>query len=346
MNLLSRIIAAFFIILALASSSFASSVFASEDHDHNEHQEESDHDEHAEASHNEADHEDNDHTEKDDGHGHGDEEEHSDSTEISSYYIQVSGIKSAAAGSQNLVQIDTLFGVISPVQDQVFSLHASFPSMVEKVLVQVGDQVKKGQVLARLTNIQTLQSYSLKSPSKGEITSRSVNTGNRIDAEEVLQVSDLSKVWVNLSAFPESVERLKKGQQAKIYDLHDHENTLGEISYIAPQMSGGHIARARAIIDNKQGHWRPGMHIKADIEVSTRNVPIAVRIDALQTMEDKTVVFKRQGNRFEVTPVEVGEKDGQWAEILSGLDAGSDYVSENSFLVKADILKSGASHDH
>ena len=311
MNLLSRIIAPFFIMLALVTSSFVSSVFASDDHDHDEH-----------------------------------EEEHADSTEISTYYIQVSGIKSEAAGSQNLAQIDTLFGVISPVQDQVFSLHATFPSMVEKVFVQVGDQVKKGQILARLSNIQTLQSYTLKSPSNGEVTSRSVNTGNRIDAEEMLQVSDLSKVWVNLSAFPENIERLKKGQRAKIYDLHDHENAIGEISYIAPQMSGGHIARARAVIDNKQGHWRPGMHIKADVEVSTRTIPIAVKVDALQTMEDKTVVFKRHGNKFETTPVEVGEKDGQWAEILSGLSAGDNYVSENSFLIKADILKSGASHDH
>jgi cobalt-zinc-cadmium efflux system membrane fusion protein len=318
MNILSKVMIPFIFILALLGSSFASNVLASDEHDHNEH-----------------DHDHNEH-----------EEEHSDSTEISPYYIKVSGIKSERSGPQQLVTIDTLFGVIAPVQDQVFSLHAAFPSMVEKVLVQVGDQVKKGQVLARLNNIQTLQSYSLKSPSKGEVTSRSVNTGNRIDAEEILQVSDLSKVWVNLSAFPENVERLKKGQQAKIYDLHDHENTLGEISYIAPKMSGGHIARARAIIDNKQGHWRPGMHVKADIRISTRNVPVAVKIDALQTMENKTVVFKSHNNRFETTPVEVGEKDGQWAEILSGLKVDENYVSENSFLVKADILKSGASHDH
>jgi cobalt-zinc-cadmium efflux system membrane fusion protein len=285
-------------------------------------------------------------TEHSEEEGHGHEEGHSESTQISSYYIKVSGIKSEPAAAQNIVQSDTLFGVISPVQDQVFSLHAAFPSMIEKVLVQVGDQVKKGQVIARLTNIKTLQSYAIKSPSKGEVTSRSVNTGDRVDAEEIIQISDLSKVWVNLSAFPENIERLKVGQRAKIYDLHDHENAMGEISYIAPQMSGGHIARARAIIDNNQGHWRPGMHVKADIETSTRNVPIAVKVDALQTMEDKTVVFKRHENQFEVAPVEVGENDGQWVEILSGLDANSEYVSENSFLVKADILKSGASHDH
>jgi len=111
-------------------------------------------------------------------------------------------------------------------------------------------------------------------------------------------------------------------------------------------MSGGHIARARAVIDNSEGHWRPGMHVKADIETSTLTVPIAINVDAIQTMENKSVVFKYHDNTFITTHVEVGETDGQWTEILSGLKAGEEYVSENSFLIKADILKGGASHDH
>ena len=313
MNFLIKTMPLFTIILAIAGTGITSNVLASGDDQHS-------HDEH--------------------------KEEHSDRTEISPYYMQTSGIKTAVASAQNLVQRDTLFGVITPVQDQVFNLHATFPSMVEKIYAQVGDTVKKGQMLARLTNIQTLQSYTLKSPSNGEVTSRSVNTGNRIDAEEMLQISNLSKVWVNLSAFPENVERLQKGQRTKIYDLHDHESALGEISYIAPQMSGGHIARARAVIDNSEGHWRPGMHVKADVEIAILTVPIAVNIDAIQTMENENVVFKYHDNTFTATHVEIGETDGQWAEIRSGLKTGEEYVSENSFLIKADILKSGASHDH
>lgn len=286
-------------------------------------------------------------TDKQDEHGHAEnEEEHSDSTTISAHYIKASGIETTNAGPQTIARIDTLFGVISPVQDQVFNLHASYPSLVKKVLVQVGDRVKQGQVLARLTNIQTLQTYALKSPADGEVTSRSVNTGDRVDAEAILQVSDLSSVWVNLSAFPENIERLKKGQSVSIYDLHDHEHSLGKITYIAPKMTGGHIARARAVIDNSEGHWRPGMHVKGDIVVSQHSVPLAVNIDALQTYEQKTVVFTRHENTFTATPITLGEKGKHWIEVTSGLELGSDYVSKNSFLIKADLLKSGAGHDH
>lgn len=280
------------------------------------------------------------------GHAHEDAGEHEDSTTISSYYIQASGIKSEIAGPQTLVQTDTLFGVISPVQDQVFRLHASFPSMIEKVFVQVGDQVKKGQELARLTNIQTLQSYTLKTPSAGEITSRSVNTGDRVDAEEILVVSDLSKVWVDMSAFPENIERLKVGQSAKVYDLHDHEKSMGKISYIAPKMSGGHIARARIVINNNEGHWRPGMHVKADIEIGRKPVELAIKVNALQVFENANVIFERKGNNFSARKISLGERNDQWAEVISGIDQGTEYVSENSFLIKADLLKSGAGHDH
>ncbi|MBL4797014.1 MAG: efflux RND transporter periplasmic adaptor subunit [Oleispira sp.] len=316
------------LLLALMFTAGLSTAYASESHDEEIHEQE----ENGQNAH---------------GHKHGEHEnDHEEGTTISAYFIQASGIKSETAGPQTLIQTDTLFGVITPVQDQVFSLHASFPSMVNKVFVQVGDRVKEGQSLARLTNILTLQSYTLKSPSAGEVTSRSVNTGDRVDAEEILVISDLSKVWVDMSAFPENVERLKVGQRAKVYDLHDHEKSMGEISYIAPQMTGGHIARARAIIDNSAGHWRPGMHVKADIEIGNKPVALAVKVNALQNMENNTVVFERDGNNFTVRAIEVGEKDDQWVEIVSGLESGAEYVSENSFLLKADILKSGASHDH
>jgi cobalt-zinc-cadmium efflux system membrane fusion protein len=44
--------------------------------------------------------------------------------------------------------------------------------------------------------------------------------------------------------------------------------------------------------------------------------------------------------------LELGARDGEHAEVLGGLAAGTPYVTEQSFLIKADIEKSAASHDH
>lgn len=271
---------------------------------------------------------------------------HEGRAEIPPRLAQLSGVKTEAAGPQVIKTRDTLFGVIGAAQDKVFNLHAPYSSIVEKVLVQVGDSVKKGQILMRLKNTETLQSYSLKSPSNGEVTVLDVNQGDRAFNQSLIQVSDLSRVWVNLSAFPENIENIAIGQEVEVYDMHDHERAFGNIKYVAPQMTGGHIARARAVIDNSEGHWRPGMHIKADVKISERQVPLAVKTSALQSFREMPVVFAKYGDQYEVRMLEMGEQNDDWIEVLGGLEPGTEYVTENSFLLKADVLKDGASHDH
>jgi membrane fusion protein, heavy metal efflux system len=44
--------------------------------------------------------------------------------------------------------------------------------------------------------------------------------------------------------------------------------------------------------------------------------------------------------------LELGRADATRVEVLAGLEAGARYVTQNSYLIKADIEKSGASHDH
>ena len=214
------------------------------------------------------------------------------------------------------------------------------------MFVQQGDQVKKGDALLKVKNVNSLQSYIVKSPGKGEITFHDVSIGNRTAYEPVIKITDLSKVWVNLSAFPENVEKMKKGQAVSVYDLHHHEKQQGEIIYVAPAMTGGHIARVRALIDNSEGHWRPGMHVKSDIIINTLSSKVAVKKSALQSFRDFTVVFAKFGDTFEMRPLELGKSDDEYVEVLAGLNPNTEYATTNSYVIKADILKSGASHDH
>ena len=271
---------------------------------------------------------------------------HEGRAEIPARLIELSGIETEPATAQQLIQTDTLFGVISTPADKVFNLSAPYSSLVQSLKVQQGDKVKKGQTLAILKNTDTLQNYSLKSPADGEVTAQYLSIGDRADNNPIMQVSDLNKVWVDMSAFPENIERLAIGQNVTVYDMHDHEQAQGKVSYVAPQMTGGHIARARATIDNSEGHWRPGMHVKANIEVASREMSLAVKASALQSFRDMPVVFARYGNTFEVRMIEMGEQNDEWIEVLGGLKPGTEYVTTNSFLLKADVLKDGASHDH
>jgi cobalt-zinc-cadmium efflux system membrane fusion protein len=86
--------------------------------------------------------------------------------------------------------------------------------------------------------------------------------------------------------------------------------------------------------------------VAGDIVVETLDVPLAVDNRALQSFRDWTLVFIQVGDVYEIRPLELGSSDGKQTAVLGGLQAGDRYVVENSYLIKADIEKSGASHDH
>jgi cobalt-zinc-cadmium efflux system membrane fusion protein len=71
-----------------------------------------------------------------------------------------------------------------------------------------------------------------------------------------------------------------------------------------------------------------------------------VKVGALQTLENKTVVFVREGDALEARAIEIGHADAEHAEVKAGLTAGETYVSANSFVVKAERGKSEADHGH
>jgi cobalt-zinc-cadmium efflux system membrane fusion protein len=71
-----------------------------------------------------------------------------------------------------------------------------------------------------------------------------------------------------------------------------------------------------------------------------------VRTKALQRFRDFTVVYARVGDTYEVRMLELGRRTPEWAEVLGGLSPGEIYVADNAFLIRADIEKSGAAHDH
>ncbi|MDO8825113.1 efflux RND transporter periplasmic adaptor subunit [Methylophaga sp.] len=267
-------------------------------------------------------------------------------SEISDRLIKLSGIETEQAGSKTLSISNALYGVVTLPEDRQYRVQAPYPGIIESVLVKTGDKVKKGQVLVTVRNQVTLQSYSITSPANGEVTQRNANAGDHSDMGNLLQISDLSRVWIELSMFPADIEQLRVGMPIRVNDLHQHESAEATISYISPKMTAGHIARARAEIANAKGNWRPGMHINAEVMVEQYPAKLAVKRSAIQSFRDVPVVFVRYGNTFEVRMLTLGKQDADYVEVISGLKPGSEYVTTNSFLLKAEVLKAGATHDH
>ena len=140
---------------------------------------------------------------------------------------------------------------------------------------------------------------------------------------------------------------IKVGQKATVKATAFDVEGEGAITYITTLIGGQtRTATARVELDNKTDKWRPGMFVNAELVAEEIPVPVAVSPDALQTIRDWTVVFGRYSQYFEARPLELGLSDGRMIEVLKGLSAGERYAAGNSFAIKAELGKSGASHDH
>lgn len=269
-------------------------------------------------------------------------------TSIDAATAHEAGVKTEIAGPARVRQTVMLYGTVRPDEERVLRLIAPYAGHVREVRVSIGDRVKQGDLLAVIQNKETLASYTFKAPRNGLIISRHANPGEQAADEEAMFVlADLSQVWIDFAAFPHQYARLKVGQTVHVQGHgHDHIDQAA-VRYIAPiGSSASQSILVRAVLDNSEGHWLPGLLATGDVVVDDSVVPLAVKASALQSFRDFTVVFARFGETYEVRMLELGRRDSEFVEVLGGLNPGTEYVTANSYLIKADILKSGASHDH
>ena len=173
------------------------------------------------------------------------------------------------------------------------------------------------------------------------------NIGDVVGEAVVFEIADVSQVWIDLHAFGTSVAKLKLGQAVSIRSAVGEQTAEAKLDRVLPiAAADSQSVIARLHLPNPEGTWRPGLAVGADVVVGTRDVPLAIQIAALQRFRDFTVVFAQVDDTYEVRMLELGARDEAAAEVLGGLAPGTRYVTEQSFLIKADIEKSGASHDH
>lgn len=268
-------------------------------------------------------------------------------TTIAPDMAESSGIKTSLAEAGTIKETISLYGAIAPNAERVRSVVARFPGPIRRVAKQIGDRVKAGETLAVIESNESLQNYAVTAPISGVITQRNANPGEAATSTPLFVIADYSSVWAELSVFARDRTTIAIGQRVDIKAVEGQHSSQGIIRSISPIGSmGNQQVIARVQLDNANGHWLPGVFVTAGVTINERAAALVVANSALQTFRDFTVVFAQVGNSYEVRMLELGESDGVVTEVLDGLKPGTRYVTANSYLIKADIEKSGASHDH
>jgi cobalt-zinc-cadmium efflux system membrane fusion protein len=269
--------------------------------------------------------------------------------EIAADAARESGITVEAAAPARIRETLLLYGRVEPDGDRTAHVVPRFPGIVIDARKRLGDAVAKDEVVAVVESNESLRPYEVRSRIAGTAIEKNAVPGEMAssDAAPLYVVSDLSRVWVDLQVHRADFERLRVGQRAWVDVGDGGDPAQASIDYLAPiGSSDTQSLLARAVVANAGGRWRPGLFVSARVEIDEVEAPVAVRTSALQRVRDWDVVFVTDGEVYEAQPVELGRSDGEWTEVRSGLAAGARYASTGSFVLKADVGKSGAAPDH
>ena len=278
-------------------------------------------------------------------------EEYSGTIKLSDEVLKELGIEIKEAGVGVITNHIDLTGEIIAEPSRISHIIPRFNGIVKEVYKTVGDKVTKGETLALIESNESLTSYEVQSLISGTIIEMHMTQGELIGNEaHAFTIANLEKVWATFNIYQKDLGKIKVGQKALVSVGSRDIEEVGTISYVSPIVDEKtRTATARVILNNQSGKWLPGMFVTAKVYVSEKKYPVVVEKDAIQTLDEQLVVFvKDDDGGFKPHVVKTGNENDDNIEIVSGLNAGDQYVSKNSFILKAEILKEsfGGGHGH
>ena len=196
---------------------------------------------------------------------------------------------------------------------------------------QIAQLEKSGQAQKTLT---------IHAPVKGVVSKKQVRDGEFVQAgRELLEISDLSKVWVYAYIYEYEIPWVKTGQHVNVTFPFSSKPVMGRISTIYPYLDKrSRTVRARIDLDNTDLNLKPDMY--ADIEIFTDPVSgvISIPAEAVLYTGKKERVFVALGEgKFEPRQVTVGLQDESgYVEIVDGIGEGERVVTSAQFMLDSE----------
>ncbi len=268
-------------------------------------------------------------------------------TRIAAAAAKAGGVVIETAGPATIGETRELFGTVQLATSARSEIRGQFPGRIVAVTKKVGDRVRRGELLARIESSESLQVYPVYSTASGVIAERNGNPGDVTFDRALYVITDPAQTTVVFNIFPKDLGAIQPGMTVQVETMDGTaiaQVRLGD--YLPDGNAEAGTALIRAALPNPSGRLRAGMALRGRVTINAVTVPLAVRTQAIQRFRDFDVVFANYGEDYEVRMLRLGRKSPEWTEVLSGIKPGTPYAATGAFLIRADVEKSGASHDH
>ena len=225
---------------------------------------------------------------------------------------------------------------VSAEQDYLEAQHA-----VEEAEIRRDNAMQKLRALGINMSAKVLNRFELFAPYDGVIVERNLSIGEAVKEDTpIFTIADLSTVWVEVYIPAKDLPVIRVGDKVKVRATAFDAETTGTVAFIGALVGEQtRMAKARIVVANSKGLWRPGLFVNVEVKAGDALIPVTVKNDALQSLGTQQVIFVRDGKRFVPRPVTTGRTDGKYIEITSELAPGTPYAAANSYVIKSELAK-------
>jgi membrane fusion protein, heavy metal efflux system len=187
----------------------------------------------------------------------------------------------------------------------------------------------------------SLNRFELRAPYGGLVVERTLSVGEAVKEDTpIMTISDMSAVWVEVSIPAKDLPLMRVGAKVLVRATAFDAKATGTVAFVGALVGEQtRMARARIVLANPQGAWRPGLFVNVEVNSANLQVPVAVESEAIQTLGNRQVVFVREEKRFLPRSVKLGISDGKYIEVLEGLPPGTRYAAQGSYIIKSELTK-------
>ena len=163
---------------------------------------------------------------------------------------------------------------------------------------------------------------------------------------KLAEITDLSTVWVIGQVYEKDLGKLRTGSGASILsDAYPNELFRGQISYIDPTLDEKtRTAKVRIEIPNPNQKLKIGQYVNVAFarigNAAEKTAPLVPK-NAVQTMGNQKIVFQATDDPkiFILRPLKLAQEKANNYPVIEGVFVGDRVVTDGSFLLRAEYLK-------
>lgn len=230
--------------------------------------------------------------------------------------------------------------IVGAEQEYLLALDSNNPALLESARRKLILWGITAEQIDRLGQSREMRDHlTIFSPISGTVIDKLVHLDMYVAAGQPLyNIADLSTVWMWAEIYEYEFANVRVGQSVEVTAVaYPGEKFYGTINFVSPVVDTlTRTVRIRAEFDNPSDRLKPGMYVDARIKVNLGRKLAIPASAVLNTGQRQVAWVEKEPGVYTPRDVQIGQRAGNYCEVLSGVAAGEKVVTQAGFLIDSE----------